>query len=100
MALARVTPKLGGLPELRTFRCEDCGEVETYEVQVSTGHAVPPIARDMVPKSACVAKRDRGLPRLHGGRRGQRRHLDWNKFSSMTQEQFWLPDRAAVGTTR
>ena len=34
MALARVTPKLGGLPELHTFRCEECGEVETYEVEV------------------------------------------------------------------
>ena len=29
MALARVLPKLGPYPELRTFRCEACGEVDT-----------------------------------------------------------------------
>jgi hypothetical protein len=29
MALARVLPKLGPYPELRTFRCETCGEVDT-----------------------------------------------------------------------
>jgi hypothetical protein len=32
MALVRITPKLGGLPELHTFRCEECGEVMTNEV--------------------------------------------------------------------
>lgn len=33
MTLARVDPKLGALPELRTFRCEQCGAVETVEVR-------------------------------------------------------------------
>ena len=34
MTLAKITPKLGGLPELHTFRCEGCGEVMTDEVDV------------------------------------------------------------------
>ncbi len=33
MTVARITSKLGGLPELRTFKCEDCGRVETHEVE-------------------------------------------------------------------
>jgi predicted RNA-binding Zn-ribbon protein involved in translation (DUF1610 family) len=31
MKLARIIPKLGGLPELRTFQCASCGEVVTIE---------------------------------------------------------------------
>lgn len=31
MTLVRVTPKLGALPELRTYRCARCGAVETVE---------------------------------------------------------------------
>jgi len=31
MALARTTPKIGGLPELRTYRCIVCEEVMTIE---------------------------------------------------------------------
>lgn len=33
MVLVRVTPRLGALPELRTYRCEKCGAVETVEVK-------------------------------------------------------------------
>lgn len=32
MLLMRSYPKLGGLRELRTYRCSDCGYVETVEV--------------------------------------------------------------------
>lgn len=39
MTLVRVTPKLGAMPELRTYRCEHCGAVETVEVR-------PPVAVD------------------------------------------------------
>ncbi len=35
MTLVRVTPKLGAMPELRTYRCEQCGTVETVEVRRS-----------------------------------------------------------------
>jgi hypothetical protein len=35
MRLVRVTPRLGALPELRTFRCTDCGHVVTVEVESS-----------------------------------------------------------------
>jgi hypothetical protein len=31
MHLARITPRFGAFPELLTFRCEGCGEVETIE---------------------------------------------------------------------
>ena len=31
MTLERVTPKLGALPELRTFRCIECGIVRTRD---------------------------------------------------------------------
>lgn len=31
MSLVRVLPKLGGLPELRTFRCGDCGDTESFD---------------------------------------------------------------------
>jgi hypothetical protein len=31
MALVRVLPKLGGLPELRTYQCVECKEVLTVE---------------------------------------------------------------------
>lgn len=33
MTLVRVNPKLGALPELRTYRCDHCGAVETVEVR-------------------------------------------------------------------
>ena len=33
MALIRINPKLGALPELRTYRCGQCGAVETVEVK-------------------------------------------------------------------
>ena len=33
MALVRVNPRLGALPELRTYRCAKCGAVETVEVK-------------------------------------------------------------------
>jgi hypothetical protein len=29
MVRVRVTPRIGGLPELSTFQCGNCGEVET-----------------------------------------------------------------------
>jgi hypothetical protein len=32
MALVRVVPKFGPFPELRTFRCEVCREVDTRTV--------------------------------------------------------------------
>lgn len=32
MTLVRVTPKLGAMPELRTFLCSECGDVTTHEV--------------------------------------------------------------------
>jgi hypothetical protein len=33
MRLVRVTPRLGALPELKTFRCADCDHVVTVEVE-------------------------------------------------------------------
>lgn len=33
MVLVRVNPRLGALPELRTYRCALCGAVETVEVR-------------------------------------------------------------------
>ncbi|MEJ2379547.1 MAG: hypothetical protein P8Y71_30615 [Pseudolabrys sp.] len=33
MELARSSPRIGSLPELRTFRCARCGHVETIEVR-------------------------------------------------------------------
>ncbi|MEJ2623895.1 MAG: hypothetical protein P8Z80_04945 [Pseudolabrys sp.] len=33
MTLVRVTPGLGGFPELRTYRCDRCGAVETVEAR-------------------------------------------------------------------
>jgi uncharacterized Zn finger protein len=35
MSLARVLPKFGPHPELRTFKCEACGEVDTRAVVVA-----------------------------------------------------------------
>jgi hypothetical protein len=35
MALARKVPKLGGLPELWSFKCRACGAVETHEADLS-----------------------------------------------------------------
>ena len=31
MRLVRKLPRLGGLPELRTFQCDACGNVDTIE---------------------------------------------------------------------
>jgi len=31
LKLAQVLPKMGGLPELRSYRCVDCDEVETVD---------------------------------------------------------------------
>jgi hypothetical protein len=31
MTLVRSSPKVGSLPELLTYRCDQCGEVETIE---------------------------------------------------------------------
>ncbi|MGA7972184.1 MAG: hypothetical protein WCA36_05190 [Pseudolabrys sp.] len=33
MTLVRVTPGLGAFPELRTYRCNRCGTVETVETK-------------------------------------------------------------------
>jgi hypothetical protein len=33
MRLARVTPRFGGLPELRTFECRRCGVAVTEAVE-------------------------------------------------------------------
>jgi hypothetical protein len=33
MELARITPRLGGLPELQTFVCRACGETITEAVE-------------------------------------------------------------------
>jgi len=33
MELARITPRLGGLPELQTFVCRSCGETLTEAVE-------------------------------------------------------------------
>jgi len=33
MMLVRSSPKVGALPELRTYRCEQCGQVETIEAR-------------------------------------------------------------------
>jgi len=33
MELARITPRLGGLPELQTFVCRPCGETLTEAVE-------------------------------------------------------------------
>lgn len=35
MMLVRITPKLGAMPELRTFLCSECGDVRTQEVSNS-----------------------------------------------------------------
>jgi hypothetical protein len=32
MNLVRVTPAFGGLPELDTFKCTGCGDIQTVEV--------------------------------------------------------------------
>jgi hypothetical protein len=33
MKLARITPRFGGLPELRTFECRPCGTTSTEAVE-------------------------------------------------------------------
>jgi uncharacterized Zn finger protein len=33
MKLVRAIPKIGTFPELRTYRCERCGHVETVEAK-------------------------------------------------------------------
>jgi hypothetical protein len=35
MTLVRSLPKLGGMPELDTYRCAGCGNVQTIEVLVA-----------------------------------------------------------------
>jgi hypothetical protein len=35
MTLERVTPELGALSELRTFRCIECGIVRTRDSRIS-----------------------------------------------------------------
>jgi hypothetical protein len=35
MVLARVFPRFGPNPELRTFQCVDCGHVVTIEIEKS-----------------------------------------------------------------
>lgn len=35
MNLARVTPRVGGLPELQTFECRPCGAALTEAVEVT-----------------------------------------------------------------
>jgi len=42
MALVRVNPRLGALPELRTYRCGRCGTVETVEIKHSVAAESPP----------------------------------------------------------
>ena len=37
MKLVRTVPGVGSFPELRTFRCERCGHVETVEAIASEG---------------------------------------------------------------
>jgi transposase-like protein len=37
MKLARVTPRLAGLPELQTFECRPCGETVTQSVDEFSG---------------------------------------------------------------
>jgi hypothetical protein len=32
MKLARITPRVGGLPELQTFECRPCGAVATETI--------------------------------------------------------------------
>jgi len=33
LRVTRTIPKLGGLPELRMFRCDECGRVASEEVE-------------------------------------------------------------------
>jgi hypothetical protein len=42
MTLARITPKVGGIPALRTFRCGPCGHVVTEEVPIAARYHRPP----------------------------------------------------------
>ena len=46
MELARITPRLGGLPELQTFVCRPCGETLTEAV-------ASPVARPDTDTDAC-----------------------------------------------
>jgi hypothetical protein len=39
MTLERVAPKLGSLPELRTYKCLKCAHVIKYEIDRQTGWA-------------------------------------------------------------
>jgi len=42
MTLARITPKVGGIPALHTFRCDPCGHVVTEEVPIAARYHRPP----------------------------------------------------------
>jgi len=33
MKLVKTIPRIGSYPELRTYRCEQCGDVETIEAK-------------------------------------------------------------------
>jgi hypothetical protein len=39
MTLVRVTPRVGGLPELGTYRCDGCNDVQTVERPASASRA-------------------------------------------------------------
>jgi len=44
LVLVRSVPRVGAMPELRTYRCEACGHVETREVEPDRGQPKPPAA--------------------------------------------------------
>lgn len=44
MLLVRVHPGFGPIPELRTFRCSECGAVETVEFKKGAGHQMEALA--------------------------------------------------------
>jgi hypothetical protein len=51
MTLERVTPQLGTLPELRTFRCTACGVVRTTDSKEDIEAASRPNSASKSPKS-------------------------------------------------
>jgi transposase-like protein len=40
MMLARLTPRLGGMPKLESYRCAACGEVQTIQREESAAASV------------------------------------------------------------